>query len=308
MLHALAGECNERFKKLKENEEGLNRIFIDIYGLQDELTPEVEDKDITVRKADLERDIRSLISYAVGCMFGRYSRAKTGLVFAGGEFDKTLYGDFPADEDAIIPITDEPYFENDIVKRFEEFISPVFGADSLEANLKYIADALGTKGGNAREKIRNYFLNDFFKDHCNTYSVTGSGKRPIYWFFNSGKQNGFKCLTYMHRYHRDTVGIIRSDYLTKVQSAIEVALKNAEYTISTSQSAVDRAGATKRRDKYVKQLAEIKAYYPALSHIALQRIELDLDDGVKVNYAKFQGIEAGGDGEKKQKVDLLAKI
>ena len=302
------GECNERFKKLKENEEELNRIFIDIYGLQDELTPEVEDKDITVRKADLGRDIRSLISYAVGCMFGRYSLAKTGLVFAGGEFDKTLYGDFPADEDAIIPITDEPYFEDDIVKRFEEFVSLVFGADSLEANLKYIAEALGTKGKNAREKIRNYFLNDFFKDHCNTYSVTGSGKRPIYWLFDSGKQNGFKCLIYMHRYHRDTVGIIRSDYLTKVQSAIEVALKNAEYTISTSQSAVDRAGATKRRDKYVKQLAEIKAYYPALSHIALQRIEIDLDDGVKVNYAKFQGIEVGGDGEKKQKVDLLAKI
>lgn len=162
------GECNERFKKLKENEEELNRIFIDIYGLQDELTPEVEDKDITVRKADLGRDIRSLISYAVGCMFGRYSLAKTGLVYAGGKFDDSQYGDFKADDDAIIPITDEAYFDDDIVGRFEEFIKLVFGADSLEANLKYIADALGTKGATPREKIRTYFLNDFFKDHCNT--------------------------------------------------------------------------------------------------------------------------------------------
>ena len=325
------GECNERFKKLKENEEELNRIFIEIYGLQDELTPEVEDKDITVRKADLGRDIRSLISYAVGCMFGRYSILEPGLIFAGGawppiekaypirekyfpEADQDVsswtdvYGEFIPDLDAIIPITDEAYFEDDIVNRFVDFIEIVFGSESLESNLDYIAKALGKKGETSREIIRNYFLEDFFKDHCNTYSVTGSGKRPIYWLFDSGKQNGFKCLIYLHRYHKDMVGMIRSDYLTKVQSAIENALKNAEYSISTTQSAVDRAGATKRRDKYIKQLAEIKTYYQALSHIALQRIELDLDDGVKVNYAKFQGIEVGGNGEKKQKIDLLAKI
>lgn len=303
-----AMECDERFKRLKGNEEELNRIFIDIYGLQDELTPEVEDKDITVRKADLQRDIKSLVSYAVGCMFGRYSLDEEGLVYAGGEFDKSKYKTFPADADAIIPITDEAYFEDDIVGRFEEFIRIVFGKDTLEENLEFIAEALGTKGSTSREKIRNYFLNDFFKDHCATYSVTGSGKRPIYWLFDSGKQNGFKCLIYLHRYTQDTVGLIRSDYLTKTQSMIENALKNAEYAISTSTSAVDRAQATKKRDKYIKQLAEIRAYYPALSHIALQRIPLDLDDGVKVNYAKFQGIEVSVEGEKKQKVDLLAKI
>ena len=302
------GECNERFKKLKDNEEDLNRIFIDIYGLQDELTPEVDDKDITVRKADLGRDIRSLISYAVGCMFGRYSLAKTGLVYAGGEFDNTLYGEYPVDEDAIIPITDEPYFDDDIVKRFEEFISLVYGADSLEDNLTFIADALGTKGTNPREKIRNYFLNDFFKDHCNTYSVTGSGKRPIYWLFDSGKQNGFKCLIYMHRYTPDTVGIIRSVYLKKAQDAIEKAMENAEYIINSDAGAVDKANAKKKHDKYVKQLNEIRPYYQALTHVALQKIDIDLDDGVKHNYQLFQDVEISGEGTKNQKIDLLAKI
>ena len=301
-------ECNGRFDQLKCNEEKLNRIFIDIYGLKDELISEVKDEDITIRKPDLGWDIRSLISYAVGCMFGRYSLDEPGLIYAGGEFDAERYKTFPADKDAIIPITDEPYFEDDIVGRFEEFIKIVYGEKTLEQNLDFIADALGTKGTSSREKIRNYFLNDFFKDHCSTYSVTGSGKRPIYWLFDSGKKNGFKCLVYLHRYTPDTVGMIRSDYLTKTQSMIENALKNTEYAISTSSSAVDRAQATKKRDKYIKQLAEIRAYYPALSHIALKRIELDLDDGVKVNYAKFQGIEVGGEGEKKQKINLLAKI
>ena len=301
-------ECDNRFERLKGNEEKLNHIFINIYGLQDELVPEVEDKDITVRKADLGRDIRSLISYAVGCMFGRYSLDEPGLIYAGGKFDPGKYKTFPADKDAIIPITDESYFEDDIAGRFEDFIKIVYGEKTLEQNLDFIADALATKGTSSREKIRNYFLNDFFKDHCSIYSVTGSGKRPIYWLFDSGKKNGFKCLVYLHRYTSDTVGLIRSDYLTKTQSMIENALKNAEYAINTSSSAVDRAQATKKRDKYIKQLAEIRAYYPALSHIALKRIELDLDDGVKVNYAKFQGIEVGGEGEKKQKINLLAKI
>ena len=301
-------ECDERFDKLKLNEEKINEIFIDTYGLQDELKPDVEDKDVTTRKADLGRDIRSLVSYAVGCMFGRYSLDKSGVVFSGGIWDSSKYSSFHPDKDAIIPITDERYFEDDIVGRFEEFISVIYGPDSLESNLEFIANALGTKGSSSREKIRNYFLNDFYKDHCNTYSVTGSGRRPIYWLFDSGKQNGFKCLIYLHRYNPDTVGIVRSDYLTRVQSMIENALKNAEYAINTSSSAVDKAQATKRRDKYIKQLAEIRAYYPALSHIALQRIELDLDDGVKANYAKFQGIEVSVEGGKKQKVDLLAKI
>ena len=302
------GECNERFNQLKTNEEELNRIFIDIYGLQDELTPEVEDKDITVRKADLGRDIRSLISYAVGCMFGRYSLAQKGLVYAGGEFDNSKYGKFPVDEDAIIPITDEAYFDDDIVGRFEEFLSLVFGEADLENNLNFVAEALGTKGKTSREKIRNYFLTEFYKDHCNTYSVTGSGKRPIYWLFDSGKQNGFKALIYMHRYTPDTVGIIRSVYLKKAQDAIEKAMETAEYIMNSDTSAVDKANAKKKHDKYVKQLNEIRPYYQALTHVALQKIAIDLDDGVKHNYQLFQGVEISGEGTKNQKIDLLAKI
>lgn len=321
-----SNECYSLFNQLKANEEELNRIFIDIYSLQDELTPEVEDKDVTVRrifdtKDDIPESMRgssyaitkrdviiSFISYAVGCMFGRYSLDEEGLVYAGGEFDKSKYKTFPADDDAIIPITDEEYFDDDIVKRFVEFVRVVYGEDTLEENLNFIADALGGKGTTSREIIRNYFLNDFFKDHAKTYSVTGSGKRPIYWLFDSGKQNGFKCLIYMHRYTPDTVGLIRSVYLKKASDAIQKALDNAEYIIANTESNVDRALSTKKRDKYVKQLAEIKPYYQALSHVAMQRIELDLDDGVKINYAKFQGIEVGGDGEKKQTINLLAKI
>ena len=295
--------CNDRISRLKINEEELNDIFIDIYGLNDVLESKDIADEVTIHSADLGRDIRSLISYAVGCMFGRYSLNIPGLVYAGGEFDSNLYADFSVDADAVIPITDESYFNDDIVERFILFIEKVYGHNTLERNLDFVADALGTKGSSSREKIRNYFLNEFYKDHCNNYS-----KRPIYWLFDSGKQNGFKCLIYIHRYNPDTVGLIRSDYLTKTQSMIENALENAEYAINSSSSAVDRAQATKKRDKYIKQLAEIRAYYPALSHIALQRINLDLDDGVKVNYEKFQGIEVSIEGEKKQAVNLLAKI
>lgn len=319
-------KCYHKFKQMKENEEELNRIFIDIYGLQDELTPDVAEKDVTVRRIfDTKNDIPdsmkgssyaitkrdviiSFLSYAVGCMFGRYSLDEEGLVYAGGEFDSNKYRIFPADDDAIIPITDEEYFDDDIVKRFVEFVSVIYGEDTLEDNLDFIADALGGKGSTSREIIRKYFLNDFFKDHAKTYSVTGSGKRPIYWLFDSGKQNGFKCLIYMHRYTPDTVGLIRSVYLKKASDAIQKALDNAEYIIANTECNVDRAMSTKKRDKYVKQLAEIKTYYQALSHVAIQRIEIDFDNGVKVNYAKFQGIEVGGDGEKKQTVNLLAKI
>lgn len=302
------GQCDERFKHLKANEEELNRIFIDIYGLQDELNPEVEEKDVSVRKADLKRDIKCLISYAVGCMFGRYSLDEEGIAFAGGEWDDSKYRTFIPDSDNCIPITDEEYFEDDIVGRFCEFLKVVFGEESFEENLNFVAQALGNKGNNSRDVIRNYFLNDFFKDHCSTYSVSGSGKRPIYWLFDSGKENGFKCLIYMHRYNRDTVGRIRSEYLKKSQDAIEGALKNAEYAINNSESAVDRAAATRKRDKYIKQLNETRIYYQALSHMALQRIEIDLDDGVKKNYAKFQNIEVVAENGKKQKVNLLAKI
>lgn len=335
-------ECNERFNQLKANEEELNRIFIDIYGLQDELTPEVEDKDVTVRKADLQRDIRSLISYAVGCMFGRYSLDEEGLVLAGQPFESYFFeasapvcgtgfagaqgasvqtGEFyyktddgvkkctyNPDKDNIIPICDEEYFSDDIVSRFCEWVKIVYGEKSLETNLDFIAKALGNKGNTSREVIRNYFLNDFFKDHCNTYSVTGSGKRPIYWMFDSGKQNGFKALIYMHRYDADTVGRVRTDYLHKVQKYVETAMQSAQYTIDNATSASEKSKATKAVTKYTKQLAEMRIYDEAIAHVANQRIEIDLDDGVKVNYAKFQGVEVAQEGKKALKVDLLAKI
>ena len=335
-------ECNERFNQLKANEEELNRIFIDIYGLQDELTPKVEDKDVTVRKADLQRDIKSLVSYAVGCMFGRYSLDEEGLVLAGQPFEEHFFeasapvcgtgfagapgasvpiGEFyyktdegvkkctyNPDKDNIIPICDEEYFSDDIVSRFCEWVKIVYGEKSLETNLDFIAKALGNKGNTSRKVIRNYFLNDFFKDHCNTYSVTGSGKRPIYWMFDSGKQNGFKALIYMHRYDADTVGRVRTDYLHKAQKYVETAMQSAQYTIDNATSASEKSKATKAVTKYTKQLAEMKIYDEAIAHVANQRIEIDLDDGVKVNYARFQGVEVAQEGKKALKVDLLAKI
>lgn len=301
-------ECNERFNQLKANEQELNRIFIDIYGLQDELTPEVEDKDVTVRKADLQRDIKSLISYAVGCMFGRYSLNEEGLIYAGGEWDDSKYTTFMPDKDNIIPITDEEYFEDDIVSRFCDWLKTAFGTKSFDTNMDFIANALGNKGDTSREVIRNYFLNDFFKDHCNTYSVTGSGKRPIYWLFDSGKQNGFKALIYMHRYDADTVGRVRTDYLHKAQKYVETAMQSAQYTLDNASSSSEKSKATKSITKYTKQLAEMQIYDEAIAHIANQRIEIDLDDGVKVNYAKFQGVEVAQEGKKALKVDLLAKI
>lgn len=286
-------ECNERFNQLKANEEELNRIFIDIYGLQDELTPEVDDKDVTVRKADLQRDIKSLISYAVGCMFGRYSMNEEGLVYAGGEWDDSKYTTFIPDADNIIPITDEEYLEDDIVSRFCTWLKTAFGAKSLETNLDFIAKALGNKGDTSREIIRNYFLNDFFKDHCNTYSVTGSGKRPIYWLFDSGKQNGFKALVYLHRYNADTIGNIRVDYLYRMQRVYESEIGRMQDTIDNSKNSREVSLATKRKEKLQKQLKECREYDEKIGHLALARIELDLDDGVKVNYRKVQTASDG---------------
>lgn len=286
-------ECDERFNQLKANEEELNRIFIDIYGLQDELTPEVEDKDVTVRKADLQRDIKSLLSYAVGCMFGRYSLDVEGLAYAGGEWDSSKYQSYIPDADNVIPITDEEYLDDDIVSRLCAWLKVVYGADTLEANLDYIAKALGNKGSTSREIIRNYFLNDFFKDHCQTYSVTGSGKRPIYWLFDSGKQNGFKALVYMHRYTPDTIGNLRIDYLHKMQRVYESEINRMQDMMDHSENAREVAAASKRKDKLAKQLKECREYDEKISHLALSRIELDLDDGVKVNYRKLQTAQDG---------------
>ncbi|MDY4048020.1 BREX-1 system adenine-specific DNA-methyltransferase PglX, partial [Negativibacillus massiliensis] len=286
-------ECDDRFNQLKANEEELNRIFIDIYGLQDELTPEVEDKDVTVRKADLQRDIKSLLSYAVGCMFGRYSLDVEGLAYAGGEWDSSKYQSYIPDADNVIPITDEEYLDDDIVSRLCTWLKAVYSADTLEANLDYIAKALGNKGSTSREIIRNYFLNDFFKDHCQTYSVTGSGKRPIYWLFDSGKQNGFKALVYLHRYTPDTIGNLRIDYLHKMQRVYESEINRMQDMMDHSENAREVAAASKRKDKLAKQLKECREYDGKISHLALSRIELDLDDGVKVNYRKLQTAQDG---------------
>lgn len=290
------GECNDRFAKLKANEEELNRIFIGIYGLQDELTPEVEDKDITVRKADLGRDIRSLISYAVGCIFGRYSLDQPGLAYAGGDWNPDQYHTFLPDADNVIPITDEEYFPDDLTGLFVAWVKKVFGAGSLEDNLAFIAKALGTKGTSPRAVIRNYFLNGFYADHVKIYQ-----KRPIYWLYDSGKQNGFKALIYMHRYNADTSGLVRADYLYKMEQVYESEIARMDDAIAHGASR-EVAQATKRKEKLVKQLKECKDYDDRLGHIALARIPIDLDDGVKVNYDKVQ---TGADGKKQA---ILAKI
>lgn len=285
--------CNAHFNKLKSNEEELNRIFIDIYGLQDELTPEVEDKDVTVRKADLQWDIKSLLSYAVGCMFGRYSLDMAGLAYAGGEWDSSKYQSFLPDADNVIPITDEEYLDDDIVSRLCEWLKVVYGEKTLEENLDFIAKALGNKGNSSREIIRNYFLNDFFKDHCQTYSVTGSGKRPIYWLFDSGRQNGFKALIYLHRYTPDTIGNLRIDYLHRMQHVYESEINRMQDMMDHSENAREAAAAGKRREKLAKQLKECREYDEKIGHLALSRIELDLDDGVKVNYRRIQTARDG---------------
>lgn len=280
-------ECNDRFNQLKTNEEELNRIFIDIYGLQDELDPYVEDNDVTVRKADLVRDIKSFISYAVGCMFGRYSLDTEGLAYAGGEWDNSKYKTFNPDKDDIIPICDEEYFEDDIVSRFIEFVRCVYGEDTLEENLRFIADTLGDKG-NPREVLRNYFLNDFFKDHCNTYQVTGSGKRPIYWLFDSGKKNGFKALVYIHRYTPDLIARMRTGYIHPLQSQYRTQIEMLNNQIDEAVSTSEKVKLQKQLKKINEQLIELNKYEEIIHHWADKMEPMDLDDGVKVNYAKFQ--------------------
>ena len=279
------GECNKRFEELKTNEEELNRIFIDIYGLQDELTPDVDDKDVTVRKADLSRDIRSLISYAVGCMVGRYSLDKPGLAFAGGAWDASQYVTYPADKDGILPITDDEYFADDIVTMFVNWLKTVYGADTLEENLRFISDALGGKGS-PREVIRNYFLNDFYKDHLKIYQ-----KRPIYWLFDSGKKNGFKALVYMHRYQPDTIARVRTDYVHEMQSRYRTAIADVEQRINGASTS-ERVKLTKRLTVLQAQAEELRLYEEKIHHLADQMIAIDLDDGVKVNYAKFADVLA----------------
>lgn len=279
-----AAECEERFARLKANEEELNRIFIDIYGLQDELTPEVEDKDVTVRKADLQRDVKSLLSYAVGCLFGRYAPETDGLMYAGGAWDESRYNLIHPVKDNVLPLCDEEYFgENDLVNRVVEFIKEVFGASSLEDNLAFIAKALGNKGNTSREIIRNYFLKDFYADHCKIYQ-----KRPIYWMFDSGKKNGFKALVYLHRWDADTTGRVYNNYLSPLLRTYAQQIEQEKNVYANSKDARASSLAQKRIDKLTLQHDECKTYEKDIAHLAALRIALDLDDGVKVNYVKAQ--------------------
>lgn len=280
-------ECDDRFDQLKTNEEELNQIFIDIYGLQSELTPEVEEKDVTVRKADLVRDVKSFISYAVGCMFGRYSLDTEGLAYAGGEWDNNKYKTFIPDADDIIPICDEDYFEDDIVSRFVEFVRCAYGDGTLEENLQFISDTLGGNG-NPRDVLRNYFLKDFFKDHCNTYQVTGSGKRPIYWQFDSGKKNGFKALVYIHRYTPDLIAKMRTGYIHPLQSQYRTQIEMLNNQIDESSSTSEKVKLKKQFKKITEQAEELGKYEEKIHHWADKMELMNLDDGVVVNYNKFQ--------------------
>ena len=301
---------------LKHNEEELNKIFIDIYGLNNELTPEVDYKDITIRKEDKVRDIKSFISYAVGCMFGRYSLDKEGLIYAGGDFDNTYQKykkadggwagsslsnykylndngneielSFEVDNDNIIPITDEAYFSDDIVERFKTFIKTVFSDNTFNENMDSIAEALGKRGTETSEEtIRRYFVNDFFNDHVKMYQ-----KRPIYWLLDSGKKNGFKALIYMHRYNENLIPKARLDYLHRVQTTYEKLLSDVNYRLTTELSMTDKKEAKNKQTDLMAKLQEIKEYDEKIAHIANQRIDIDLDDGVKINYEKFKDILA----------------
>lgn len=299
--------CEDRFDILQENEEELNRIFIDIYGVKDELTPDVAPKDVTVHqifdsKDDVPDDLqgsnyvltqedvmKSLLSYAVGCLFGRYSLDMPGLAYAGGEWDAGKYQTFIPDNDNVVPITDEAYFDDDLLSFICAWLKKTFGRENFEANLEFLTDALGTRGTTSREKLRNYFLKNFYKDHCKTYQ-----KRPIYWLFDSGKENGFKALVYLHRYDENTIGRVRADYLHRMERIYSNEVNRMQDVIDHSHSAHEVSVAEKRLEKMKKQIKECQDYDAKLGHLALDQIHLDLDDGVKINYRKAQ---TGRDGK-----------
>lgn len=278
-------KCDDRFSMLKNNEEEINKLLLKEYQMQNEVSYEIEEKDVSVHRADLKRDICSFISYAVGCMFGRYSLDVPGLAYAGGTWDDTKYITFKPDEDAIIPICDDEYFDDDIVGRFIKFVEIVYGKQTLEENLQFIADALGGKGS-SREVIRNYFINDFYSDHVKIYQ-----KRPIYWLFDSGKKNGFKCLIYMHRYQPDTIARIRTDYVHEQQARYRTAIEEITNRIE-SASGSDKVKLTKKLNTLKSQNDEIHAYEEKIHHLADQMISIDLDDGVKKNYELFKDVLA----------------
>ncbi|WP_273710228.1 BREX-1 system adenine-specific DNA-methyltransferase PglX [Leuconostoc mesenteroides] len=287
-------EAQDRFDQLKDNEEELNRIFIDLYGLQDELTPDVEDKNVSVRTADEVRDVKSFLSYFVGLVFGRYSLDAPGLIYAGGDWEPGKYKSFQPNKDNVLILTDDSYFNDsrDIINRLKEFLRVTFGDENLQTNLEYIAQVIGKGGNTAEEKIRQYFIKDFYADHVSNYS-----KRPIYWEYNSGKKEGLRALMYSHRYDADTTGMIRTDYLLPLQETYENALSNFESLVENETVVKTRKIYEKRVTRLTNQIDEMKMFDQVLQHLATARIEIDLDDGVIENHAKIQ------DGQK-----LLTKI
>jgi type II restriction/modification system DNA methylase subunit YeeA len=279
-------ESETAFRELQQLEEENNRYWIEAYGLQDELTPEVPDEQITIRRADINRDIRSLISYAVGCMMGRYSLDKPGLIHAGQPFDSSLHQTYTADIDAIIPITDRAYFDDDIVTRFVEFLRIAYSPETLTENLEFIANALTLKNDETPlERIRRYFLQDFISDHIQTYK-----KRPIYWLFTSGKKRAFGAFIYLHRYNEDTLARIRTDYVLELQVKIDGEIARTQQQLETASSTIAKKAATKRLKELQEQQLELRDYQAKLQHLADARIKLDLDDGVAYNYTQFKGL------------------
>lgn len=296
-MEELKYQVDSMRQTMRRNEEKINEIIISEYGLQDEISPDVKIEDVTLRGIDERREICSLISYAVGCMFGRYSVDNPGIAYAGGVWNSDKYVRYIPDEDNVILITDEDYFSDDVVGRLYTWLEIVFGKEKLDANVQYIAETLGNKGDTYKEVIRNYFLNEFEDFH-----VRGYEKRPIYWLFDAGKQNGFKALIYMHRYDADTIGNLRVDYLHRMERIYESEINRMQDTIDNSSNAREVTAASKRKEKLQKQLKECQEYDEKIGHLALSRIEIDLDDGVKVNYEKVQ---TANDGKKYQ---VLAKI
>ena len=285
-----SAQKREDIFNLRKHEQEINSIFADIYGLKDIVNCDVSEDEITIKKADLVKDIKSLLSYAVGCILGRYSLDFEGLIYAGNGWDKSKYITFKPDSDGIVPFCDDEYFQDDIVGLICDFISVVYGEETLEENLSFISNALGGTG-NSRDTIRDYFINDFYKDHCNDYQTQAMGKRPIYWMFDSGKKKGFKCLIYLHRYQPDTIARIRTDYVHEQQSRYRTAIADFENRIMNASTS-EKVKLSKQLNKIKEQDEELRIYEEKIHHLADQMIEIDLDDGVKVNYAKFQDVLA----------------
>lgn len=296
-------ECNQRFAQLKANEEELNRIFIEIYGLQDELTPEVEDKDITVRKADLQREIKSLISYLIGIEFGRYSLDVEGLAYAGGDWDCAKYVTYKPDADGIVPIYTKLGMQDGMTARLIGLIKHIYGEDTYRQNIDFIADALGKKQNeDSEETLNRYIFEEFYSDHLKIYQ-----KRPIYWLFSSGKLGGFRCLIYMHRYNEDTIARINAKYFLPESTRLKNELDELISSVNRAEGK-DKIRLDKERIKADAVFREAIEYGQVLDHVANQYIKIDLDDGVKVNYEKFQNVEVVTDSGAKVKMNLLAPI